>query len=257
MSLLRAWEVIRGREKPESQAAWLSLREGLARLASRLTADPSLGEELVSTLCLSLVRRACTSQLPEFSESRLLRGYLRASLEKALASHLRQQSREREVHALTDAPQAVSDPESNTLAAAAEHRREDRGRERLTHAHRLVETLATAAIETRLPRYRDEARATWAELKAVHLEHRDLDDVIRAADGPVSGAELKRARLRRYQSFRRFRERMLELARELHAKGELTDLDVRSVTALVGLELMSFQLSSPPRRRDHSSKSGA
>lgn len=257
LSLLGAWQVIRGGHPAEVDGAWQSLRDGLSRLARGVTSNPTVAEELVAMLCLSLVRRAFTRQLPEFSEPRVLRGYLKASLEKAFASHLRQQAREREAHASSPEEPEVADAETHALGATGELRREERGRQRLAHAHRLLEALAAAAIDGRLPRYRDEARSTWAELKAVHLDHRELDDVIREADGPIIGGALKRARLRRYQAFRRFRERMLELARERQAQGSLTELDVRSVTALIGLELMAFQLSAPSKRRDPSSSSGA
>lgn len=257
MSLLQAWGAVQNSQDEGSGAAWGAVTDALQRLARGVTANPSLADELVSSVCLSLVRRAATGQLPAFDDVRLVRGYLKASLEKVFASHLRSQAREREASASADTTASAPDAESTLLDATAEARREDRARQRLAHTHRLVESLARAAIEARLPRYREEARVTWAELKAVHLEHRDLDDVIRAAEGPLAGPDLKRARLRRYQSFRRFRERMLELARDRHARGELTELDVRSVTALIGLELMSFQLSSPPRRRDLTSKSGA
>lgn len=112
----------------------------------------------------------------------------------------------------------------------------------------LLERVAEATAERARPAQQDGLRATWAEMKALHIdETRTREELLEAAAALEPGTRSEILRNRFFQRHKRFREAFVRTARELGAEGVLDDDAVALVEAAYHTLLTDRPRKNPPR----------
>ncbi len=267
LKLLDAWRTITSPSTRTASSAWEVVRRQAVKVARSVTRDSSAADEVASELLMAFFRLSLAERLPALETEALVAGYLKRA---ALNVHLKQtRSHRLEVTGLVlkgagDVPQTIEPREEDrpptffdqALQEADTTQRADLARQHLEHARRVVRELAMAAIDDRPARYREEALRVWEELRQVHLEGRPLDEVIVEVDGALAATQLVAARTRRYQNFKRLRQKMLEIAKSRLEGKTSTALEFRLAEAFILSSLKGAHVSDAKSPRVSQRKKG-